>query len=102
VPVPAWRLQLEQRGSRVVGTAYPIAGPAGALPGASEAPMSVEGTFTGDRLTLNFADRRAERSSTAHFVFYVTDEGSLRGRYRNEAAQATGSSVATRESRERQ
>jgi hypothetical protein len=93
-----FQLMLKQQGIVVVGSGYKSTENGEALAGLRRTPITVEGSIEGDRLVLNFTEQGADRSSGGRFVFYLSDDGSLRGRFKSDAAQSSGSSVATRES----
>jgi hypothetical protein len=91
-------LQLEQRGNRVIGSGYKVSEAGEPIPSTSRTPIAIEGTIDGSRLALNFTEQGSRRTSSGRFVFYLNEDGTLRGRFRSDAAQSSGTSVATRES----
>jgi hypothetical protein len=66
------------------------------LPARSRTPIAVEGTLTGRRLELSFTERGALRTTAGTFVMNVADDGTLRGSFMSDAAQAQGTSMARR------
>ena len=92
-----YRLQLEQRGNHVVGAGYKLTEDGRTIASSGRTPINVEGTLEGDRLTLNFTEQGTRRTSGGRFVLYMADDGSFRGRFKSDAAQSSGSSIATRE-----
>ena len=93
-----FRLELEQRGNRVEGTGYKISENGAALPAPRRTPINVEGTLDGTRLTLDFTEQGTRRASKGRFLLYLSDDGSFRGRFKSDAAQSSGVTVAVRES----
>jgi hypothetical protein len=92
-----FRLQLEQDGNRVVGTGYKISENGAALHARRRTPINVEGTLDGNRLALDFIEKGTRRTSAGQFVLYLSDDGSFRGRFKSDAAQSSGATVAVRE-----
>jgi cytoskeletal protein RodZ len=90
----AYYVRLEQRGTQIAGNGYRVSED-GAEAAASQQPVSVRGTLSGERLTLNFSGRNRER-----FVLYRSDDGVFRGRFRRAGAPAGKSSVVTVSPRE--
>lgn len=97
-----FRLHLEQRGNRVVGTGHKIMESGETLPPDRRTPINVDGTLDGNRLSLEFTEQGALRTTAGRFMLYLTDEGSLRGRFRSDAARSSGVTVAVRETSSRQ
>ncbi len=93
-----FRLELEQRGNRVLGQGHKISENGTALPTRRRTPIKVEGTLEGSRLALNFTEFGARRTSAGRFELYLSEDGSFRGRFRSDAAQSSGITVAARAS----
>jgi hypothetical protein len=55
-----------------------------------QTPLSLSGTITGDRLTLNFVERGARRPTRGKFVLILDEAGRLRGRFSSTAAKSSG------------
>jgi len=85
----AYYVRLEHRGTQIVGSGYRVSEDR-AEAASSQQPVSVRGTLSGERLTLNFSGRDRER-----FVLYRSDDGVFRGRFRRDGAPADRSSVIT-------
>jgi hypothetical protein len=67
-----------------------------ALPLPRRTPVAVAGTLDGRRLELTFTERGAQRSSGGSLSLEVSDDGTLRGTFESDAANARGTSVAQR------
>jgi hypothetical protein len=93
-----FRLELEQRGDRVVGEGYKISENGAPLAARRRTPIKVEGTLEDNRLLLDFTEVGARRTSGGRFVLYLAQDGSFRGRFTSDAAQSSGVTVAVRES----
>ena len=93
-----FRLDLEQRGNQVVGAGRKVSENGAALPARRRTPIKVEGTLEGNRLALDFTEVGARRRSAGRFLLYLAEDGSFRGRFRSDAAQSSGVTVAVRES----
>ena len=93
-----FRLDLEQRGNQVVGEGRKVSENGAALPAQRRTPIKVEGTLEGNRLALDFTEVGARRKSAGRFLLYLAEDGSFRGRFRSDAAQSSGVTVAVRES----
>jgi hypothetical protein len=92
-----FRLELEQRGDRVVGEGHKISENGAPLPARRRTPIKVAGTLEGDRLALDFTEIGARRTSGGRFVLYRAEDGSFRGHFTSDAAQSSGVTVAVHE-----
>ena len=91
-----FRLQLDQRGTRVRGHGVKWTENGRALPSRGRTPITVEGTIDGDRLALTFTERGARRTSKGSFDMALASDGSLDGRFSTDAAQSSGRAHAVR------
>ena len=96
--VLGFHLDLEQRGNKVVGEGRNVSENGFVLPEQRRTPITVEGTLEGNRLALDFTEVGARRKSAGHFLLYLAEDGSFRGRFRSEAAKSNGVTVAVRQS----
>jgi hypothetical protein len=96
--VLGFHLDLEQRGNKVVGEGRKVSENGVVLPEQRRTPITVEGTLEGNRLALDFTEVGARRKSAGHFLLYLAEDGSFRGRFRSEAAKSNGMTVAVRQS----
>jgi hypothetical protein len=92
-----YRLELTQQGTRVHGNSYRVAEGGHAVPADARAPVPIEGTLEGNRLSLALIGRGANASDGGKWVLYLGNDGALRGRFDDQAGEASGQSVATRE-----
>jgi len=92
-----FQVDLEQRGNRVVGQGRKVSENGVVLPERRRTPIQVEGTLEGNRLALDFTEVGARRKSAGHFLLYLAEDGSFRGRFRSEAAKSAGVTVAVRQ-----
>jgi hypothetical protein len=93
-----FRLDLEHVGNRVVGEGHKVSENGAPLPQRRRTPIKVEGTLEGNRLVLDFTEVGARRTSAGHFLLYLSEDGSFRGRFQSDAAQSSGVTVAVRAS----
>jgi cytoskeletal protein RodZ len=93
-----FRLELLQRGDRIVGEGHKISENGTPLPARRKTPIKVEGTLEGNRLALDFTEVGARRASGGRFVLYLAEDGSFRGRFTSDAARSSGGTVAVRAS----
>jgi transcriptional regulator with XRE-family HTH domain len=91
-----YRVQLQQRGDRVIGTGHKWMEDGKPLPANRRTPIVLEGTRTGQRLELTFTEKGARRVSQGTFVMELTVDGVLQGRFISDAANSQGSSLARR------
>ena len=92
-----FRVELEQRGNRVVGTGHKITENGAPLPARRRTPINLEGTLDGNRLALAFTEHGTRRASAGRFELYLSGDGSFRGRFTSDAAQSSGETIAVRE-----
>lgn len=92
-----FRVELEQRGNRVVGAGHKVTENGAPLPVRRRTPINLEGTLDGNRLALDFTEHGTRRASAGRFVLYLSDDGSFRGRFTSDAAQSSGETIAVRE-----
>ncbi len=92
-----YRLRLTQHGNRIVGEGRKWVEGGQPLPRSRRTPIKVEGTLGGRWLELHFVESGAKRASAGAFVMLVADDGTLQGSFTSDAANSSGSAVATRE-----
>ena len=85
-----YRLEIEQDGSRVTGSGVKMIENGRSLGVAAQTPIVIQGTITGERLTLTFTERGLVRSSEGKMILDVNDDGVLRGRFSSSAARSAG------------
>jgi hypothetical protein len=85
-----YHLELQQNGSRVTGTGVKRVENGRRLGSAAQTPILIQGTISGERLTLTFIERGLARSSAGKMILDVNDDGVLRGRFSSDAAQSVG------------
>jgi cytoskeletal protein RodZ len=92
-----YEVKLEQDGDRVTGVGRKVSENGSGIVSRAQTPVTVSGSITGDRLTLNFVERRgAERPTQGKFVLLIDEGGTLRGRFSNNAARSSGRVEARR------
>lgn len=91
-----YRVRLEQRDNRVVGTGYQVSENGKLLPDAARSPVQVDGTIDGNRISITVASGSAG-SGAGQLLLYLADDGSMRGRFTGERGGMSGQSQATRE-----
>jgi len=91
-----YEIEFEQTGSRVVGKGRKVTENGATIAAQAQTPISAAGTIDGDRLTLLFTERGAERASQGKFVL-LAENGTLRGRFSSDAAQSSGTVEAHRQ-----
>jgi helix-turn-helix protein len=79
----AYYLRLEQRGTQIVGSGYRVTAET-AQRSSSQQAVTVQGTLTGTRLTLNFTGQRRER-----VVLNRSDDGMFRGQVRRDPSSVS-------------
>jgi hypothetical protein len=79
---PTYRFQLEQRGARIVGSAYRVSD------GVKGPPANVSGTFTGGRLTLDVTGE-----DRARLILYRGGGDTFLGRVRRGTESSGGSAI---------
>ena len=87
-----YEMTLKQDGDRVAGVGTKV----GDASPAAETPVTITGTITGDRLTLNFVELGTQPETRGKFVLLVNDAGTLRGRFSSSAAPSSGHVEARR------
>jgi hypothetical protein len=92
-----YRLRLTQHGNRVVGEGRRWVEDGQPLPRSRRTPIKVEGTLGGPLLELHFVESGARRSSAGALVMRVVDERTLQGSFTSDAANSSGTAVATRD-----
>jgi cytoskeletal protein RodZ len=90
-----YEIELKQAGDQVSGTGRKISENGTSIGTQAQTPISLTGTISGDRLTLTFTEKGAQRDSQGKFVL-LADEGTLRGRFSSTAAQSSGTVEAHR------
>jgi hypothetical protein len=85
-----YHLELQQDGSRVSGTGVKTVENGRRLGNASQTPIFIQGTISGERLTLTFIERGLRRTTDGKMILDVQDDGVLRGRFSSTAAQSVG------------
>ena len=91
-----YEIQLEQAGNRVTGSGRKVTENGAAIRSEVQTPISLEGTIAGDRLTLTFTERGAQRHTQGKLVMLIDESGTLRGRFSSTAAQSSGTVEAHR------
>jgi len=91
-----YEVKLEQDGDRVTGVGRKVSENGSGIVPRAQTPVTLSGTIAGDRLTLNFVERGAERPTQGKFVLLIDEGGTLRGRFSNNAAQSSGRVEARR------
>ena len=90
-----YELQLEQEGDRVTGVGRKVIENGSGIDSRGQTPIAVNGVVEGDRLTLNFVEGGAQRSSQGTFTL-TRNGGLLRGRFTSDAARSAGTVEARR------
>jgi len=85
-----YHLELQQDGSRVSGTGVKTVENGRRLGSAAQTPILIQGTISGERLTLTFIERGLLRTTDGKMILDVNDDGVLRGRFSSTAAQSVG------------
>jgi hypothetical protein len=91
-----YRLQLQQSGDRITGLGVKILPNGRALGERGETPIEIEGTMSGNRITLMLTERGAERQSAGKMILSLQEGGVLRGRFSGDAAGSSGLAEARR------
>jgi hypothetical protein len=93
----SYRLQLEQDGDRITGRGQKWSEDGRPVPAAGRTPLTVSGTIEGGKVTLQFTERGARRSTVGGFSWHLSSSrASLRGTFWSNAANTSGASVARR------
>jgi len=92
-----YRLQLDQDGDRIVGRGQKWSENGRTLPSSARTPLTVNGTIDGNKVTLEFRERGAKRTTTGSFSWTLSgDRTALRGSFQSTAADTSGRSLAVR------
>lgn len=92
-----YRVQLEQDGDRLVGRGQKWSENGRTLPSSARTPLTITGKVDGDKVTLEFRERGAKRTTTGGFSWTLSaDRTALRGSFWSTAADTSGSSLARR------
>ncbi|HKI05424.1 MAG TPA: PBP1A family penicillin-binding protein [Thermoanaerobaculia bacterium] len=92
-----YRVQLEQDGDRLVGRGQKWSENGRTLPSGARSPITVTGTVDGRKVTLQFTERGAKRSTNGGFSWQLSaDRTALRGSFWSTAAATSGNSLAVR------
>lgn len=90
-----YRVQLEQDGDRITGRGQKWSESGRPVSAGARSPIIVSGRIDGRRVTLQYTERGARRSTDGSFSFTLSPDGSaLRGSFSSTAAAASGGSVA--------
>jgi cytoskeletal protein RodZ len=92
----AYRLQLEQQGTRISGEGVKTAENGTPLAARARTPISVSGSIEGDRVVLTFTEHGTQRASGGKMILDRYDDGVLRGRFSSSAARSAGTAEARR------
>ena len=85
-----YEMQLQQNGDRVTGVGRKVTENGGGVGSRAQTPISVNGTVSGDRLTLTFTEGGLQRPTEGKFVLLLEEDGTLRGRFSSNAARSSG------------
>jgi 1A family penicillin-binding protein len=92
-----YELELEQRGGRLVGRGRKLSENGRPIAGAARTAIELDGSVQGNEVTLAFREQGTRRSSGGTFRFSVSpDSRGLGGTFDSDAADTSGSAVATR------
>jgi penicillin-binding protein 1A len=92
-----YRIQLEQDGNRITGRGQKWTEDGRTIPSSGRTPITVTGRVEGGKVTLQFTERGARRSTNGGFTWTLSaDRTALRGTFWSNAADASGSSLARR------
>jgi penicillin-binding protein 1A len=92
-----YELELEQRGGRVVGRGRKLSENGRPIAGAARTAIELDGRVHGNEVTLAFREQGTRRTSGGTFRFSVSpDSRGLGGTFDSDAADTSGSAVATR------
>jgi hypothetical protein len=90
-----YRVQLEQDGDRITGRGQKWSESGRPVSAGARSPIILSGRIDGRRVTLQYTERGARRSTSGSFSFTLSPDGSaLRGSFSSTAAAASGGSVA--------
>jgi hypothetical protein len=92
-----YQVELEQRGVRLVGRGRKLSENGRPTAGAARTAIELDGNVRGSEVVLAFREQGTRRSSGGTFRFSVSpDARGLGGTFDSDAADASGSAVATR------
>jgi hypothetical protein len=91
-----YRLELQQDGGRVTGRGIKTIENGKSIGTAAQTPIAIDGTITGNRLTLKFTEDGTRRISAGKMILELNEDGVLRGRFSSDAARSTGTVEARR------
>ncbi len=92
-----YRVQLEQDGNRITGRGQKWAEDGRTLPASARTPIRVTGSIDGGKITLQFTEQGAKRSTSGGFTWTLSaDRTELRGSFWSTAAGTSGKSTAVR------
>ncbi|HST95946.1 MAG TPA: hypothetical protein VLJ78_14325, partial [Microvirga sp.] len=90
-----YRIQLEQDGDRITGRGQKWSESGRPVSAGARSPIILSGRIDGRRVTLQYTERGARRSTSGSFSFTLSPDGdALRGSFSSTAAAASGGSVA--------
>ena len=90
-----YRVQLEQDGNRITGRGQKWSESGRPVSAGARSPIILSGRIEGRRVTLQYTERGARRSTSGSFSFTLSPDGdALRGSFSSTAAAASGGSVA--------
>lgn len=90
-----YRIQLEQDGDRITGRGQKWSESGRPVSAGARSPIVLSGRIDGRRVTLQYTERGARRSTSGSFSFTLSPDGdALRGSFSSTAAAASGGSVA--------
>lgn len=92
----AYRVNLEQQGSKLVGTGVKISENGRTLPDGERTSIHLEGQVEGQTVKLNFTERYAGGSTGGVISWNLAPSGDVRGRFNSNAAKSSGISSARR------
>ncbi len=92
-----YRVQLEQEGNRLTGRGQKWTEDGRTIGASGRSPITVTGTIEGRKVTLNFTEQGAKRSTNGGFSWTLSaDRTELRGSFWSTAAATKGRSTAVR------
>jgi cytoskeleton protein RodZ len=89
-------IALQQTGERITGSGRKVSENGAAIGAQVQTPISLAGTMAGNRVTLTFTERGAQRPTEGKLVLLLEEGGTLRGRFSSTAAQGSGTVFAQR------
>ncbi|HVG08510.1 MAG TPA: PBP1A family penicillin-binding protein [Thermoanaerobaculia bacterium] len=92
-----YRVQLEQEGNRLTGRGQKWTEDGRSIGSSGRTPITVTGRIEGRKVTLNFTEHGAKRSTSGGFTWTLSaDRTELRGSFWSTAAETRGRSTAVR------